>query len=224
MSIPPTHSDVLACPPRPASVRLARRRTAHLLLTLGWHQAAVADAELTVTELTANAVRHVPEHPFTLHVTSDGEHALIEVTDRAPHRLPRLRTAHRMEDCTGRGLRLVSATAVRWGVTAQPATAEKTVWALLSHTTAGVIADTTPPRRRVRHPQVGVGSRHHTGRSAWLLAADALPSAHRGATHRHFPGRPAASPPEVTDIRRRPAPSGHPSAALRALQKVPSSR
>lgn len=139
MSLPPVHTDVLSCAPRPQSVRLVRRRTARLLTARGWHRDAVGDAELTVAELAANAVRHVPGHTFAVYLTCDDVSALIEVTDRAPHRLPRMRSSTGPEDCTGRGLRLVAATAASWGVTSQPRTAEKTVWALLTCDPDGLV-------------------------------------------------------------------------------------
>ena len=130
-----------------------RQRTARLLTARGWHREAVGDAELTVAELAANAVRHVPGHAFEVSLTCDDVSALIEVTDRAPYRLPRLHPLVGPEECSGRGLRLVSAMAVSWGVASQPATDEKTVWALLAHRPGRPVTDVVAlwarsPRRR----------------------------------------------------------------------------
>ncbi|WP_420080178.1 ATP-binding protein [Streptomyces sp. JL4002] len=81
------------------------------------------DAELCVTELLANVVRHVGEGtPVTLRVTGTGRAARtrVELTDPAPGVRPVRREA------AGRGLALVDALAARWGVTRGART--KTVW------------------------------------------------------------------------------------------------
>lgn len=73
-------------------------------------------AQLCVTELVANVVRHVgPETPTTLAVSMNGTNLRIEVHDPDTRALPTLMAA-RDDDEAGRGVALVDATADRWGV------------------------------------------------------------------------------------------------------------
>ncbi|MFK0014231.1 ATP-binding protein [Streptomyces sp. NPDC091027] len=86
------------------------------------------DAELCVTELLANVVRHLGEGtPVTLRVTGTGRAARtrVELTDPAPGVRPVRREAAGDEE-SGRGPALVDALAARWGVTRGART--KTVW------------------------------------------------------------------------------------------------
>jgi anti-sigma regulatory factor (Ser/Thr protein kinase) len=73
-------------------------------------------AQLCVTELVANVVRHVgPETPTTLAVSMNGTNLRIEVRDPDTRALPTLMSAGE-DDEAGRGVALVDATAERWGV------------------------------------------------------------------------------------------------------------
>ncbi|MFJ6480892.1 MULTISPECIES: ATP-binding protein [unclassified Streptomyces] len=86
------------------------------------------DAELCVTELLANVIRHLGEGtPVTLRVTGTGRAARtrVELTDPAPRAQPVLRQAEEGAE-SGRGLALLDAVALRWGVTR--GTRTKTVW------------------------------------------------------------------------------------------------
>ncbi|MFF3317560.1 ATP-binding protein [Streptomyces sp. NPDC003035] len=89
------------------------------------------DLQLCVSELLANVITHVGEGtPVTLHVraTADGR-TRVEVTDPDPRVWPVLRDATG-EDESGRGLALLEALSVRWGV--EQAADRKTVWCELS--------------------------------------------------------------------------------------------
>lgn len=89
-----------------------------------------ADVQLCVTELVGNVIRHVGEGvPVRVRVSRSGDHTRVEVSDPDPRALPVLRhiTA---DDETGRGLALLDAVALRWGV--EPAESGKTVWCELA--------------------------------------------------------------------------------------------
>jgi anti-sigma regulatory factor (Ser/Thr protein kinase) len=85
------------------------------------------DAAMVVTELVANAVDHAGT-PSTLSVGLDDRGLHLAVRDSRPDRAPRPRpvdpTAPR-----GRGLQMIDALTVTWGVTLH--TDGKTVWAVL---------------------------------------------------------------------------------------------
>ncbi|MFJ3517218.1 MULTISPECIES: ATP-binding protein [unclassified Streptomyces] len=87
------------------------------------------DAELCVTELLANVIRHLGEGtPVTLRVTGGTGRATrtrVELTDPDPRAWPVPRRATGTEE-SGRGLALLDAVALRWGVTR--GARAKTVW------------------------------------------------------------------------------------------------
>ncbi|MBM9510318.1 serine/threonine-protein phosphatase [Streptomyces sp. KK5PA1] len=108
-------------PPGPASAGRARAATSGQLERWGLDEAAFT-AEIVVSELVTNAVRHAAP-PVALRLIKD-ETLIFEVSDgsgTAPHmRLPRLM------DEGGRGLYLVGALADRWGT--RYTETGKTVW------------------------------------------------------------------------------------------------
>ncbi|GAA2419812.1 hypothetical protein GCM10010421_00970 [Streptomyces glaucus] len=86
---------------------------------------AADEAELVVTELAANVIKHVGEGmPSTLVLEWRGQRLRLEVHDRS-HVLPSVRAAGCDEEC-GRGLHLLGALAADWG--AVPTAAGKAVW------------------------------------------------------------------------------------------------
>ena len=91
--------------------------------------ASCADVQLCVTELVGNVVRHVGEGtPVRVRVarTDDGGGRIrVEVTDPDPRALPVLLHATG-DDESGRGLALLDAVALRWGV--EQAVVGKAVW------------------------------------------------------------------------------------------------
>ncbi|MFD6115381.1 ATP-binding protein [Streptomyces yangpuensis] len=98
------------------------------------------DAELCVTELLANVVRHLGEGtPVTLRISGRAARTRVELTDPAPAARPVRREADTADE-SGRGLALLDALALRWGVTQGHGT--KTVWCELDpgHSRRGRVA------------------------------------------------------------------------------------
>ncbi|MEK2478143.1 ATP-binding protein [Streptomyces noursei] len=88
---------------------------------------ASCEVELCVSELVGNVIRHVGEGaPVTVHVRRIGDgRTRIEVIDPDPRALPVLLRAT-VDDENGRGIALLDAVALRWGVRQEEAS--KTVW------------------------------------------------------------------------------------------------
>ncbi|WP_416982992.1 ATP-binding protein [Streptomyces sp. T028] len=115
--------------------RLARRLAVHQLDLWGIpYGSPASDAvELVVAELAANAVLHgrVPGRDFELRLRCDrvADVVRVEVSDTHPCRPePHDPTPGTADAEGGRGLLLVAAVAVRWGVTDRTGPG-KTVWA-----------------------------------------------------------------------------------------------
>ncbi|AWZ05661.1 MULTISPECIES: ATP-binding protein [unclassified Streptomyces] len=103
---------------------------------------ASADTELCVSELLTNALAHLgPGTPVTLRITGRAARTRVELTDPDP-REPVLRQAADTEEC-GRGLALLAAVALEWGVRPEGA-GGKTVWCELEldpgHSPTGRVA------------------------------------------------------------------------------------
>lgn len=118
----------------PRGARLARRLASHRMDA--WGHPYGTDLNDTVTlfvaELAANAVRHghVPGRDFHLRLAATATTIRVEVTDTRGDRLPLTEPAAGPPDAeSGRGLRLLSHFATRWGVTPRPDAPGKTVWA-----------------------------------------------------------------------------------------------
>ncbi len=97
-------------PPDPASARIARRITRGALT--GRPQALVDTAELLVSELVANAVRHAESAPQMI-IDLDDTRVRVTVADSSPD-TPDVRHAS-PESEGGRGLLLVETLADAWG-------------------------------------------------------------------------------------------------------------
>ena len=110
--------DLLAVPKAVPDLRRAVRQ--HL-------DAPCADVQLCVTELVGNVIRHLGEGtPVRVRVARrGGGRTRVEVTDPDPRALPVLLHASG-DDESGRGLALLDAVALRWGV--EQGVAGKTVW------------------------------------------------------------------------------------------------
>ncbi|MFL4908053.1 SpoIIE family protein phosphatase [Streptomyces sp. MMS24-I2-30] len=106
----------------PAEVRRARAAVGEQLHEWGLSRLA-GSAELLVSELVTNAVRHSHSRPVQLRLVR-GETLLCEVDDD-DHTLPTLLSAG-PQDESGRGLRVVSTLAREWGTSRT--NAGKTVW------------------------------------------------------------------------------------------------
>ncbi|MFD5032042.1 ATP-binding protein [Streptomyces sp. NPDC058220] len=104
------------------------RRIVHTYLC-AWDLEDLCDsAELALTELLANVVRHVPGRGCSVLFMWQPDSLRVEVTDKEP----RLPTVKELQDPTelsedGRGLLLIDAVTDRWGVTPRPG-GGKTVW------------------------------------------------------------------------------------------------
>ncbi|MFI9250296.1 SpoIIE family protein phosphatase [Streptomyces sp. NPDC053069] len=106
----------------PREVARARHEVRARLLTWGLPQ-AVRTAELLVSEVVTNAVRHARSEPVGLRVVRT-DALLFEVTDDEPG-LPEMLPAGPYDE-SGRGLRVVSRLAREWGASATGH--RKTVW------------------------------------------------------------------------------------------------
>jgi anti-sigma regulatory factor (Ser/Thr protein kinase) len=106
----------------PPAIRAVRHLVIDTLRAWG-EDHLVADAALLVTELATNAVRHASS-PFRASVSRTGAAVRIAVEDLGTGE-PRLRPAD-PERLGGRGVALVDAMSVTWGV--DPAPAGKVVW------------------------------------------------------------------------------------------------
>ncbi|OIJ65223.1 ATP-binding protein [Streptomyces mangrovisoli] len=108
----------------PAEVRLLRRAVVRQLTRWG-APVALDEAELLVTELATNVVKHVGEGASaSLVIEWRGERLRLEVHDES-RVLPSLRDPHCGEEC-GRGLHLLATVAAAWGIALTAA--GKAVW------------------------------------------------------------------------------------------------
>ncbi|MFD9304607.1 ATP-binding protein [Streptomyces sp. NPDC060048] len=90
------------------------------------HLGEAPDAELCVSELLTNVIAHLGEGtPVTLRITGRAARTRVELTDPDPLAWPEPRQAADAEE-SGRGLALLAAVALRWGVRREGA--GKTVW------------------------------------------------------------------------------------------------
>ncbi|MFF5366516.1 ATP-binding protein [Streptomyces sp. NPDC013187] len=114
----------------PMEVPLLRRAAAQQLDRWGVLTAS-DEAELLVTELATNVVKHVGEGALaTLILERKGERLRLEVHDMSPV-VPTIRAAECGEEC-GRGLHLLAAMALDWGTVLTAA--GKAVWCELALT------------------------------------------------------------------------------------------
>ncbi|MFF4404904.1 ATP-binding protein [Streptoverticillium reticulum] len=97
----------------PASVGLARDFADKSLLAWGL-DALAEDVRLCVSELATNAVVHANYDGFLVRLVIDDSYLHLEVHDRHP-RWPEVRRPTH-DVTTGRGLHLVAALSVGWGV------------------------------------------------------------------------------------------------------------
>ncbi|MEV5171607.1 ATP-binding protein [Streptomyces flaveolus] len=118
---PPLDVEVVAVPKALQGLRRTVRR---------YLDAPCADVQLCVTELVGNVIRHVGEGVCVrVRVArTDGGRIRVEVTDPEADALPVLLPAMDDEEA-GRGLALIDAVTLRWGVEQG---VEKTVWCELA--------------------------------------------------------------------------------------------
>ncbi|GHB66557.1 hypothetical protein GCM10010347_40910 [Streptomyces cirratus] len=85
-----------------------------------------ADVQLCVSELLTNVITHLGDGtPVTLRISGRASRTRVELTDPDPRAWPVLRRATDTDE-SGRGLALLDAVTLRWGVT--QGTECKTVW------------------------------------------------------------------------------------------------
>jgi anti-sigma regulatory factor (Ser/Thr protein kinase) len=120
-------------PPRPESVKFARDFTRVTLRS--WGLTAVSDdAELVVSELVTNALRHAVRGPdsdkpaITLRLLAQAPYLMCMVSD--PSREIPLRRESGPDDPTGRGLQVIESCSSQWGWHLLD-DGGKVVWALL---------------------------------------------------------------------------------------------
>lgn len=108
----------------------ALRRLMRLHLGLWGFPGVIEAAQLCVTEMLSNVITHVgPGTPTTLSVSMNGGHVRIEIQDPDTRALPTLLQAG-AESEGGRGMALIDAMAVRWGV--EPRADRKVTWCELA--------------------------------------------------------------------------------------------
>ncbi len=139
-------------------------------------------AELALTELIANVVRHVPGRrcQTCIHLWADG--VRVEVADQDP-RLPRPCADDELAD-GGRGLLLVAAVTDRWGVEPRPDGTGKTVWfECLADRKTGQASSASTASVNGGQTSVAQGPKARS-----VSATQAAPAA--GSTHRNVPDWP----------------------------------
>ncbi|WP_225096264.1 ATP-binding protein [Streptomyces sp. CoH27] len=128
MPVSETIDPRLRCvlPFKAVPVEVGRLRSAAARQLAKWGMpVSVEEAEVIVTELATNVVKHVGEGASaTLVLEWRGDRLRLEVHDRSPA-LPAARVADCYEEC-GRGLHLVAGLAIDWG--AVLTAAGKAVW------------------------------------------------------------------------------------------------
>lgn len=136
--------DVFHLPASRTSVPEARQRVVAVLGEWGAAQTVRDDAELVVSELFTNAVRHTDSEKVNCELTLRGARLRVEVTDQGhgagtPKEQPRS-----TERESGRGLLLVGALSEDWGVRPDETGRGRVVWADLPYGTVAPMASAQP--------------------------------------------------------------------------------
>lgn len=132
----------MVVPHAAASAAAARHHLAEELLAADLSRALSADAELILTELVTNAIRHAAPlegSEILLGWEFSGAQLMLWVSDGGSETCsPHARTVGPTAT-SGRGLAIVSALAERWGVEHEPD--RTTVWALVGDPVPSQIAE-----------------------------------------------------------------------------------
>ncbi|GGR52856.1 ATP-binding protein [Streptomyces netropsis] len=125
--------DAFHFPALNTSVAEARRRVLARLREWGIDEVACDDAQLVVSELFTNAVRHTDSDKVSCQLRISGARLRIEIADQGHTPTePRARCSGADEE-SGRGLLLVGAVSEAWGVRPDDSGRGRVVWADLSH-------------------------------------------------------------------------------------------
>ncbi|MBB4895909.1 anti-sigma regulatory factor (Ser/Thr protein kinase) [Streptomyces olivoverticillatus] len=125
--------DAFHFPALNTSVAEARRRVLARLREWGIDEVACDDAQLVVSELFTNAVRHTDSDKVSCQLRINGARLRIEVADQGHTPTePRARCSGADEE-SGRGLLLVGALSQAWGVRPDDSGRGRVVWADLPH-------------------------------------------------------------------------------------------
>ncbi|WP_237540371.1 MULTISPECIES: ATP-binding protein [unclassified Streptomyces] len=120
------------------------RRVVRMHLGFWGLSEVIAPAQICVSELVANVIRHVGRGtPTTLMVSMRGTHVRIEVRDPETRALPTLIAAESDAE-SGRGMMLVDELADRWGVLL--GADSKIVWCELATTLTSPFGHTESPQ------------------------------------------------------------------------------
>ena len=117
------HQPRIVLQRRASEAERARREVAAACRGLG--RDTIATAQLLATELFTNALHH-GAGDITMRVTRQRSELRIEVEDRSPDH-PKVRP-QKLDDVRGRGMMILEALALRWGVDPLPDDSGKTVW------------------------------------------------------------------------------------------------
>lgn len=122
-----------AFPAAPRSIPVARTWVAGQLTSLGVSPDQVERAQLLVSELAANVVRHTTCDQFAVRLNVD-DGVEVGVHDQDRIALPESRREPQLLDLGGRGLVVITAVADAWGV--EPTATGKWVRVLITDDTA----------------------------------------------------------------------------------------
>ncbi|MFE1882932.1 ATP-binding protein [Streptomyces diastatochromogenes] len=116
-------------PALPAAVGTARRVLRDLLTAWGIAEPARDDAVLVASELVTNALVHAAGERIVCRVRSTADRVRLEVEDQNRGSARPVPRRSGPDDQNGRGLFLVDALSVDWGVTLAPDRPARVVWA-----------------------------------------------------------------------------------------------
>lgn len=136
-------SSVVLLPHAPSSVAIARKRLGSELLASGMSGEVVEDANVIVSELLSNALRHarpLPSGQVRVAWTCAADAVEVAVSDGGAMTEPR-RSRPALSSLGGRGLGIVEALSERWGVEHEDGAT--TVWAIVRSPHAGDAHDAT---------------------------------------------------------------------------------
>ncbi|SOD61756.1 Anti-sigma regulatory factor (Ser/Thr protein kinase) [Streptomyces zhaozhouensis] len=150
---PQPPGESFALPARDTSVAVARRRVRHQLYGWGLPSTTCDNALLIVSELVTNAILHTQSSQVRCLLWSSGQLLRIEVADEGPGLFRVRPRAADSEAENGRGLLLLDALALRWGVVAPDQRAGCTVWAELTAAAQQSAPAAPAPHTRARTAQ-----------------------------------------------------------------------